>query len=165
MPKKLPEKVKLKALEMYLTGDHSAKEIASAISKQFKVKVAAPTIYVWASDEDWKGQKALVKTEATAVVKESESQRFARMQTEHLDEYERLRQKAVNELSTLTFDRASDAAKALDLGIRGERVVMEGLINLQFVQGVLNVLIEEIQDQDIIKKVAVRLKTIVQEQE
>ena len=87
------------------------------------------------------------------------------MQTEHLDEYERLRQKAVNELSTLTFDRASDAAKALDLGIRGERVVMEGLINLQFVQDVLNVLIEEIQDQDIIKKVAVRLKTIVQEQE
>lgn len=165
MPKKLPEKVKLKALEMYLTGDHSAKEIASAISKQFKVKVAAPTIYVWARDEDWKGQKALVKTEATAVVKESESQRFARMQTEHLDEYERLRQKAVNELSTLTFDRASDAAKALDLGIRGERVVMEGLINLQFVQDVLNVLIEEIQDQDIIKKVAVRLKTIVQEQE
>ena len=165
MPKKLPEKVKLKALEMYLTGDHSAKENASAISKQFKVKVAAPTIYVWARDEDWKGQKALVKTEATAVVKESESQRFARMQTEHLDEYERLRQKAVNELSTLTFDRASDAAKALDLGIRGERVVMEGLINLQFVQDVLNVLIEEIQDQDIIKKVAVRLKTIVQEQE
>ena len=165
MPMKLPEKVKLKALEMYLTGDHSAKEIASAISKQFKVKVAAPTIYVWARDEDWKGQKALVKTEATAVVKESESQRFARMQTEHLDEYERLRQKAVNELSTLTFDRASDAAKALDLGIRGERVVMEGLINLQFVQDVLNVLIEEIQDQDIIKKVAVRLKTIVQEQE
>ena len=156
MPKKLPEKVKLKALEMYLTGDHSAKEIASAISKQFKVKVAAPTIYVWARDEDWKGQKALVKTEATAVVKESESQRFARMQTEHLDEYE---------LSTLTFDRASDAAKALDLGIRGERVVMEGLINLQFVQDVLNVLIEEIQDQDIIKKVAVRLKTIVHEQE
>lgn len=165
MPKKLPEKVKLKALEMYLTGDHSAKEIASAISKQFKVKVAAPTIYVWARDEDWKGQKALVKTEATAVVKESESQRFARMQTEHLDEYERLRQKAVNELSTLTFDRASDAAKALDLGIRGERVVMEGLINLQFVQDVLNVLIEEIQDQDVIKKVAVRLKTLVQEQE
>ena len=150
---------------MYLTGDHSAKEIASAISKQFKVKVAAPTIYVWARDEDWKGQKALVKPEATAVVKESESQRFARLQTEQLDEYERLRQKAVNELSTLTFDRASDAAKALDLGIRGERVVMEGLINLQFVQDVLNVLIEEIQDQDIIKKVAVRLKTIVQEQE
>ena len=87
------------------------------------------------------------------------------MQTEHLDEYETLRQKAVNELSTLTFDRASDAAKALDLGIRGERIVMEGLINLQFVQDVLNVLIEEIQDQDIIKKVAIRLKTIVQEQE
>ena len=42
---------------------------------------------------------------------------------------------------------------------------MEGLINLQFVQDVLNVLIEEIQDQDIIKKVAIRLKTIVQEQE
>ena len=165
MPKKLPEKVKLKALEMYLTGEHSAKEIATTVSKEFRVKVAAPTIYVWAKADDWKGQKALVRSDATAVVKESESQRFARMQTEHLNEYERLRSKAVNELSTLTFDRASDAAKALDLGIRGERIVMEGLINLQFVQDVLNILIEEIPDQDVIKKIALRLKTIVQEQE
>ena len=165
MPKKLPEKVKLKALEMYLTGDHSAKDIATIVSKQFKLNVATPTIYVWAKEADWKSQKALVRSEATAVVKESESQRFARMQTEHLDEYEKLRQKAVNELSTLNFDRASDAAKALDLGIRGERIVMEGLINLQFVQDVLNILIEEIPDQDTNKKVALRLNTIVQEQE
>ena len=79
--------------------------------------------------------------------------------------YGQLRQKASSELSLLQFDRASDAAKALDLGIRGERQVMEGLINLQFVQSVLSVLVEEITDEDVLKKVAVKLKALISQEE
>ena len=60
------------------------------------------------------------------------------------------------------FDRASDAAKALDLGIKGERVVMEGMINLQFIQDVMSVLIDEIQDPDTLNRVALKLKALVQ---
>ena len=79
--------------------------------------------------------------------------------------YGQLRQKASSELSLLQFDRASDAAKALDLGIRGERQVMEGLINLQFVQSVLSVLVEEITDEDILKRVALKLKALISPEE
>ena len=39
---------------------------------------------------------------------------------------------------------------------------MEGMINLQFVQSVLNVLVEEIDDQDLIAKVAAKLRTLIQ---
>ena len=39
---------------------------------------------------------------------------------------------------------------------------MEGMINLQFIQDVLNVLVEEITDEDTINKIAIRLKTLVQ---
>ena len=42
---------------------------------------------------------------------------------------------------------------------------MEGMINLQFVQSVLNVLVEEIDDQDLIAKVATKLRTLIQTQE
>ena len=60
------------------------------------------------------------------------------------------------------FDKAFDAAKALDLGIKGERIVMEGMINLQFIQDVMGVLIDEIQDPDILNRVAIKLKALVQ---
>ena len=42
---------------------------------------------------------------------------------------------------------------------------MEGMINLQFVQNVLNVLVEEIPDEDLLRKVAFRLKALIQIEE
>ena len=38
---------------------------------------------------------------------------------------------------------------------------MEGMINLQFIQDVLNVLVEEIEDEQLINNVAARLKLLV----
>ena len=38
---------------------------------------------------------------------------------------------------------------------------MEGMINLQFIQDVLNVLVEEIEDEQIINNVASKLKLLV----
>ena len=39
---------------------------------------------------------------------------------------------------------------------------MSGLINLKFVQEVLGILVEEIQDQDTLNKIALKLKALVQ---
>ena len=63
------------------------------------------------------------------------------------------------------FDRPFDAAKALDIGIKGERVVMEGMINLQFVQDIMSVLVEEINDSDVLQRVAFKLKALIQTQD
>ena len=71
----------------------------------------------------------------------------------------------MHDLDHLPFDKAFEAAKALDLSIKGERTVMEGMINLQFVQNVLNVLVEEIPDEDLLRKVAFRLKALIQIEE
>ena len=93
---------------------------------------------------------------------ESESSRFARLQAEHLNQYEDITNRAYRELNGLHFDKAIDAIRSIDLGIHGQREVMEGMINLQFIQDVLNVLVEEITDEDTINKIAIRLKTLVQ---
>ena len=42
---------------------------------------------------------------------------------------------------------------------------MEGMINLQFVQDILGVLVEEINDKDTLNRIAVKLKTLIQSQE
>ena len=119
MPKRLPEEVKIKAMELYLSEDSTAEEIATELNEQFNVPVAVSTVYSWIKSENWKEAKLATRADAIEKVKESETQRYTRLQEEHLDQYEALRHKATHELSGLNFTRAFDAAKALDLGIQG----------------------------------------------
>ena len=42
---------------------------------------------------------------------------------------------------------------------------MEGMINLQFIQDIMSVLVEEIQDTDVLQRVAFKLKSLMQVQE
>lgn len=165
MPKSFGLEVKSRALELYLPGNKSAREIVDILKEEFEIDIKATTIYLWAKQHEWNTEKQEIHIEAFQQVKESSGQRFSRVQQEHLQEYEQLRQKAAGELSHLSFDKAFDAAKALDLGIKGERVVMEGMINLQFVQNVLNVLVEEISDEALLRKVAFRLRALIQVEE
>ena len=51
------------------------------------------------------------------------------------------------------------------MSMKGEREVIKGMINLQFVQNVLSVLVEEINDEDTLKRVAGRLKALIQTEE
>ena len=83
------------------------------------------------------------------------------MKKEQLDSYTTVATKGYRELENLHFDRAFDAVKAIDVGIKVQREVISGLINLQFVQDVLGILVEEIGDQDVLSKIAVKLKTLV----
>jgi len=164
MPKQIPESVKLEAMRLFLEGEKTAKEIASQVSVN-GVVVTPSTIYAWAKREKWRTQKAVARTEQQQKLAESEGQRFARLQREQLDSYTVATNKAYRELAELHFDRAFDAVKAIDIGIKGQRDVLSGLINLQFVQDVLGVLVEEVSDQNILNSVAMKLKTLVQQQE
>jgi len=161
MPKKIPHEVRNKAMQLYLEG-RAAKDIATVITKDSNVTVKPSTIYAWANQYKWGDSRTVARADAVTQIKETETHRFARLQEEHLDTYEGLRKKAALELQAHMFDRPFDAARALDLGIKGERVVMEGMINLQFIQDVMAVLLDEIQDQDILGRIAIKLKTLVQ---
>ena len=161
MPKRIPQEVKTKAMEFFLEGK-PAREIAEKVSDTFNIQVKPSTIYAWANQYKWGETRAASRSSAVAKVAESETERFQRLQTEHLETYESLRRKASSELQVHTFDRAFDAAKALDLGIKGERQVMEGLISLQFIQDVMGVLVDEVKDADTLNRIALKLKTLVE---
>ena len=165
MPKQFPLEVKDRALSLYLEGDISAREIAEILWEEHEIEVKPPTIYAWAREGEWGIQQGEVRTQALESIRESEGQRFARVQREHLDNYESLRHKAENALDHLVFDKAFDAAKVLDLSIKGERQVIDGMINLQFVQNVLSVLVDEINDEDVLRRIAGRLKSLIQTEE
>jgi len=161
MPKKFPKAVKDRAFKLYLSDDYSAREIAQQVSAEHRVVLSEQTIYAWVRQDDWKVKKAETLNKAVEKVQENESTKLARMQEEHQQMYKGIRDKAGVELNSLTFERAFDAVKALDIGIQGERQVAEGLINVQFIQDVVNILVEEIEDPDLIKKIAAKLKVLM----
>jgi hypothetical protein len=161
MPKHIPETIKLKAMELFLQGNKTAKQIANEISTD-EHAVAPPTIYMWAKKEKWGEQKAVAIADNQRDLAESEGQRFSRLQAEQLDGYTEIANKATREMTELHFDRALDAARAADIGIKGQREVLQGMINLEFVQDIMNVLIEEVADQETLQRIGVKLKTIEQ---
>ena len=163
MPKVYDQEIKMKAMQLWVQGK-SGPKIVEQINNEFTADVKIPTLYTWAKQYNWNEQKNIARTEAMVQIQESEGQRFVRVQAEHLTEYEVLRHKANDALGVLQFDKAFDAAKVLDMSIQGERKVMEGMINLQFVQSVLNILVEEVADQATIQKIAGRLKSLVSQE-
>ena len=160
MPKKIPQNVKTRSLELFLLGQ-SAKTISDSVSKEFKLSVKPSTIYAWANQYNWGETRAVTRAAAVELVVESETHRYARLQEEHLTAYEGLRKKANSELGTLNFERAFDSVRAIDVAIKGERNVMLGMINLQFVQEIMSVLVEEVRDPDALARIAFRLKSLV----
>ena len=164
MPKTFSLDVKERALELYLQG-HSSKDVAESLRTEFTNDITQSTVYAWIKQDDWEDKKKAHYTTALEKIQETEGQRINRIQQEHWDDYGKLRHKASHELDVLQFDRAYDAAKALDLGIRGERQVMEGLINLQFVQSVLAVLVDEITDEEVLRRIAIKLKNLIHAEE
>ena len=164
MPKVIPDEIRMKAMELFMTGK-TVPAISAALAKEFAVEVKVPTIYAWSKQYKWKEDKVEARTAAVETLKESETQRYARIQEEHLNDYGRLRKKASSELDGHMFDRPFDAAKALDIGIKGERIVIEGMINLQFVQDIMGVLVEEINDSDVLQRIAFKLKALIQTQD
>ena len=109
MPKVIPQEVKLRGMELYLAGNLSAREIAETLTTEYDVEVKTPTIYSRVKKEEWDTLKALAKTEGMQQLAESESSRFARLQAEHLNQYEDITNRAYRELNGLHFDKAIDA--------------------------------------------------------
>ena len=48
MPKRIPDNVKTKAMELFLEG-RPARDIAETVSDEFEVIVKTSTIYAWAN--------------------------------------------------------------------------------------------------------------------
>ena len=165
MPKNIPVAVRLKGMELYIANSLSAREIAEHLTINYNVSVRPPTIYAWARKFDWDAKRTQVAVKADEKIVESEASKVFKLQDEQLKIYQDIRVKAANELGNLNFTRALDAVRAADVGIQGERRVLEGLINLQFVQEVMRVLVDEIDDADLLATVAVKLNLLVSTEE
>lgn len=161
MPKTIPIEVRDKALELYLRDDMSAKEIADAVEAEFSTSVKPVTIYSWATKYNWDDARRSVKTQALAKATESEAGRLLRTTQDHLKMYSKIREKASDDLDANVFDSALDAVRAAKIGAEGELEILQSMMQMEFVQQVMMILVDEIQDSETLTTVGHKLMALV----
>ena len=155
------EAKKLRALELYI-GGLSVRQIAHQVSSEFDDAVSAASIQYWSTSADpqWSVIKMNTKANAIELLSTRKSTEMAVRDNEHLTIYEEIRKKAREELEMNIFDKAGDAVKAMDLAIKGERHTLSGLIQKEFLQDVIEILKQEIQDDDALSRIALRFREL-----
>jgi len=164
MPRQAPLKVRTEAFKFYTTG-MSVKDIVASLAKKFPDEpVSDQTVYSWKRRYNWADRKTSVEEKALAKVEESQVDRLAKDDIEQQKMYKRIASKGAAELEDLTFTRASDAVKAMDIGIQGQRGIAKGLVNVAFLEQILLILQEEIKDEALWDRLKIRFATLQQSQ-
>jgi hypothetical protein len=156
--KAYPAEVRLFARGLYLQGN-SLSEIARAVKGQFPTaRCNAETIRRWAGLEKWDE----VKQEVASTV-------LSRQKTDVLDVLENQsaaygRMVAIGDTAlqdpNLRPRSASEAASILDTGLKGQRAALRDLVALSFVKEIFRIVSEEVTDENVRRRIAVRFKEL-----
>lgn len=161
------DEIKNRALTLWLEGI-KLNAIPPFLLKEYNVKVSTPSIYNWKRDGNWGEIKDSVDAKAIQKIQENSIEQISDATTRQLKYLQKLTDKSGaflnlgNDLPT-DFGDARTAVNALDVGIKGEREVEAGLISQAFVVAVISVLTEEIDDENLLRRLAIRLKNVVAE--
>lgn len=156
-----PEMIE-RARKLFMDG-LSPSKISKQISQEFNVVCRPSTIAHWSDKEGWliKRVATYEKAYARVVVKKEDS--VAKEIENQIEAYRLVQQKALDSLQgehSLEFTNAMDASRAIDMGIQGERKIASGILGMQFIQDILQILLDEIKDEQVLNRVAIKLKKL-----
>mgnify|MGYP001617518019 FL=1 len=165
MPKgvSVPAEVKERALVLYLQ-ERPVTEITKILAVEFpEDAVKEEALRDWVVLYKWKEKRDDVKAAALQQITEERVIDIHALTKQQLAAYKLVREKGQDALGAedLPFKKALDAAMAIDIGAKGERKIVMGLVAVSFVQDVIQVLTEEIEDPNVLRRIAGRLKRLV----
>ena len=142
MNRKYSQSVKDFAAKTYIHDDVIIPQIKVEILEKYEVNIPEDTLYQWSKEQGWKE----LRNKAIGLLDKLSTSNG------------KITTKASNALGSLQFDRASDAAKAVDMAIKGERTILEGLISRRFIQGIVTIMMEEVGDKELRQRLGTRLQ-------
>ena len=147
------QKVHVQAYELYANG-MSVADISKELSIDYK------TLLRWKNIDKWSERNVKAFNSQMDKIPDSKKLQVSEINKEHLEAYTKLRDRGLEKIDSIGddgFEYDSDAIKAIDIGVQGERKVLAGIISLEFIRQVLQILSEEIYDDEIRKRIATRL--------
>ena len=126
---KYTDELKAKAREMYISG-MSYNEICR------KMDLNVPHLSGIGRKENWAADRA----EVALRVKNEILDNVVERDVDHIRMYQEIEEKGREALADAEVKDAGQAASIIDIGVKGERIVTGGLLELKFVMDVLKVL-------------------------
>jgi len=159
-----PDWIKEKAYEWFMKG-YGYSWIAKWIKNNTEFETCRhTTIRNWAESKEsgtsWVEERAEKATQAIALRQEETDLDLPARSKAHLEIYQKMQEEGRNAIEVLPIESAKDAADIMDKGVKGERSVASGLVSVVFIRKVIEILTEEINDEDILGRIASRLKVL-----
>ena len=151
------------AFELYLRGLTAAK-IVEAIKTEYEKEYKISTIYSWANEAypKWSDLKASTEYKAMAEVVKGSVADVMMARQEQIEIYREMRDKGLEDLRVLPFEKAIEAARVTEIGLAGERQLMGGALNMQLVMDVMMAVKAEVNDEDVLRRIAIRLQALTE---
>ena len=151
-----PEEIRLYARGLYLQG-MTVNKIQNEVKKQFpNARCGYETVKRWRDKENWDQLRSSVIQQAD---ENQEVDVVARLQT-HQDYYQQVQERGLSKLDDLEPRSLGEAVSVIDTGVKGERSAMQGLVSRDLVRKIYAILDEEIEDDDIKRRIAGRFRDL-----
>ena len=153
-----PEEVKLIAEKMFYKGVCS-REIAEEISKLVGRNASQTLVNTWIISRGWAEKRTAMIEKASNIIESNAEHSIINRIEQHKNVYREMIDKGVEGLrdDTLIIDKITDAAGLIDIGVKGERQAITGLVSFKFIQKIMKILAEEITDDEVKGRIARRL--------
>src|SRR3989344_9036240 len=150
-------KIRQRACELYLK-DRPVDDILRIIKDEFNEIIRRNTLMSWKRRDNWDGIKQYAFSASLAQMGTQRSIRLLEESEKHRESYQKLSNKAQNELEGLTFDSAMDAARGLQICIEGERKIINAMVNFQFAEDIFNIIVNYIGDLEVRRKIGLEIQ-------
>ena len=156
-----PRKVREFAFRMYLDGSHTREEIAEACRERYDLPVTDSAIGAWSREYDWRAKKDMANVTALEKVADGDVAKRILQTEDQIENYDEIRDKAMEALDELGFRSAEGAAAAVDMAIKGARSIEKGLLSAQLVSEVVKIIVEEVKDPELRERLGARMASLV----
>jgi len=151
-----PEEIRLYARGLYLQG-FTVNKIQSQVREQFpSARCGYETVKRWRDKENWDQLRNDLLQQADA---EQEVDVVTRLR-DHQDLYQQVQDRGLSKLAELEPRSLGEAVSVLDTGVKGERTAMQGLVSRELVRKISTILEEEIDDDNLKRRIAVRFRDL-----
>ena len=159
--KNYTEEQKLFAKDLYLRGVTLA-EISEQIKETYGRRCDISLIKYWRDHENWEATAMVIVDQSNKKLAKLITTDLFDRHTKQLKAYQKMTDAGMKAIENedVVVTRMSDAIDLIDRGIRGERQVAAGLVSLDLIQKLANIIVEEIFDEEAKKRVVGRFKKV-----
>ena len=167
--RQIPKYLKEEARRLWILGNITAEQISRILGEKYNINVSADRVNKWSHLEEWRVVKKEANLAAIQEVGKEKKNQLIESAREHIEIYDKIIGKSAKALdlenpdSPLHFEDDLDAIKATSIAIEGVRKIQKGVVSVELIQALYNVLVEEIGDENIIARIGARFKQLAAE--